>query len=146
MTTETVDFRRDKIVVLAAMTFFWFISSVVNILAAASEPGNSVIFLLSTIGWGIGILFWTKIDADERGEKLTTGLQIGLVAFGIFALIYYLFKTRGGRGGARSLGWMLIYGLMSYVVVVILAGVTLTALQATGIQVIPEPPAAEAEQ
>lgn len=146
MITESVDFRRDKIVVLIGLTLFWFISSVINIMAAASGGENPLIFLLSTVGWGVGILFWCKIDAEQRGEQLSTILQIALVGFAIFALIYYLFKTRGGRGGVRSIGWMLIYGLLSYVVVVVLATVTLGILQAAGVQAIPEPPAAEAAQ
>ena len=139
--TETVDHKREKLIVLAGLTFFWFISSFVELLASQEGTAFSVIMLLSAIGWGVGILFWCKIDAEERREELTTGLQITIVAFGIFALVYYLFKTRGRQGGFRSIGWLLLYGVCSYLLVVVMASITVMGLKAAGIEVLPIPPA-----
>ncbi len=146
MTTGPIDHKREKFIVLIGLTLFWFISSFVNLLAAQEGLAFSVILLLSAIGWGVGILFWCKIDAEERGEELTTGLQIGIVAFGIFALIYYLFKTRGGRGGVSAIGWLLLYAVCAYLLVVIMATVTVMILKTAGIEVLPQPPSEVSDQ
>lgn len=139
MTTAPIDHKREKLIVLAGLTIFWFISSFVNLVAAQDGPAFSLILLLSAIGWGVGILFWCKIDAEERGEQLTTPLQIVIVGFGIFALIYYLFKTRGREGGVRAIGWLLLYAVSAYLLVVIMATMTVMALKTAGIEVLPQP-------
>ncbi len=131
---------------LAGLTVFWFISSFINLLAAQDGVAFSLIMLLSAVGWGVGILFWCKIDAEERREELTTGLQIAIVAFGIFALVYYLFKTRSPRDGLRSIGWLLLYAVCAYLLVVIMATVTVMGLKAAGIDVLPPPPAEVSDQ
>lgn len=133
MTPQAIDLRRQKYIVLIGLTLFWFVSAMVNMLAGQEGPAAGVIFLLTAIGWGVGMLYWCKIDADDRNEQLSTGLQLAIVGFGLFALIYYLFKTRGSQGGVKAMGWLLLYASVAYLVVVALGSVALRVLPLAGI-------------
>ncbi|CAN5442296.1 hypothetical protein BH10ACI2_BH10ACI2_19730 [soil metagenome] len=134
MTPNLIDHKREKFIVLIGLTLFWFVSSLVNLLATQTEPAYSIIYLLSTIGGGVGILFWCKIDAEERAAELTKGLQFALVAFGIFALIYYLFKTREKNSRLKTFGGLLLYVLGSYILIVLMVAVSLIILKTVGIE------------
>ena len=54
-------------------------------------------------------MLWCSIDSAEHDEQLGTGWNIAIVIFGVFALIVYLFKTRGAKNGFQSLGWLLLF-------------------------------------
>ena len=58
----------------------------------AGELGS--VFLLT-----LAIFAWTREDAWRRSYRRSIGFNISLIGLTIFALPYYLFKTRGlGRG------------------------------------------------
>src|SRR5215212_1572008 len=98
MNSEIGVYRRQKISILIGLTLFWLVASLANILIAPSGLAWTVLFLLTGIGWGIGILAWCRVDAEERGAELSGGEKIAIVALGVLALIWYLFHTRGTNG------------------------------------------------
>ncbi|MBX7169526.1 MAG: hypothetical protein K1X72_01140 [Pyrinomonadaceae bacterium] len=77
----------------------------------ALEP---VISLATAIVIGIFILWWCKVDSLERNYELKTIFRFLIVLFGAFALIFYLFKTRGFSNGLIAFGYVLLilFGLM----------------------------------
>lgn len=73
-----------------------------------------IISLATAIGIGIFILWWCRVDSSERHYELKKGFSFLIVLFGAFALIFYLFKSRGFSNGLIALGYVLLilFGLM----------------------------------
>ena len=84
---------------LSNFAFVWFENN------ASLEP---IISIASVIGLGFCILLWCKLDSIERNQSLSAVFRVCLVLFGIFALVVYLFKTRGFKGGLIAFGYFLI--------------------------------------
>ncbi len=129
-------FQTDKIIILIGLMIYWIIITLADILIAPTGNAQVVMFLLTAIGWGIGMLYWCTADARERGTELTYGQKIAVVALGLLAVIWYLFHSRGGHGGFKAIGWLLLYALVGFVVNMIVAAVVLMVLHVTGIRAI----------
>ena len=57
----------------------------------------------------IALVFaWFLADARRRRFHPSRSLKCGVVVLGVVSVPYYLFKSRGGRGGARALAWALL--------------------------------------
>jgi len=54
-------------------------------------------------------LMWAKLDAEERSYELSRHFTLAVVIFGIFAIIYYLFRSRGMTGGLVTFGLLILY-------------------------------------
>jgi hypothetical protein len=65
--------------------------------------------IVQAVGNSFATLLWCHLDAAERNEVLALGARILALLLGPLALIYYLPKTRGIRGGWTALGWALAY-------------------------------------
>lgn len=127
-------YRSDKTLVLIGLIVYWLVITLAQVLIAPTDLAWSVMFLFGSIGWGIGMLYWCLADAKERGEELSGAAKVAIVAFAIFALVWYLFHTRGGKGGFKALGWLLLYAIGGFVVVTLAATLVLAALHLTGIR------------
>lgn len=54
----------------------------------------------------IALIFaWVLLDSRERGYRMSWLLKATLICLTVFALPYYLFKSRGWRAGSISLAW-----------------------------------------
>ena len=73
------------------------------------QTAEQITTFITTILFGFLILLWCSIDSAENDEPLGTGWNISIVVFGVFALIAYLFKTRGLKNGFKSFGWLLLF-------------------------------------
>ena len=64
------------------------------------------------------IFVWYRLDSDSRGYKRSPLLSVAVVGITIFALPYYLFRTRGFRQGALATLVMILvavgYSAMGY--------------------------------
>ena len=69
---------------------------------------EQIIGLAAAISIGFFILWWCKIDSLERSYELKPGFRILIVLFGAFALIFYLFKSRGFRNGLVAVSYALL--------------------------------------
>ena len=69
---------------------------------------EQVIGLATAISIGFFILWWCKLDSLERNYELKSGFRILIVLFGAFALMYYLFKSRGFRNGLVAVSYALL--------------------------------------
>jgi cytochrome bd-type quinol oxidase subunit 2 len=67
----------------------------------ASDAGSStqILTFLLAIGFNVLTVFWCFYDSRERGEKIGRFFTLWVVIFGVFALFYYFFKTRGFKSG-----------------------------------------------
>lgn len=87
--------------------------------------------LLGTIALNIVVFIWIRHDSRERGYKLHSLFPYVVVIFGLLALIYYLFRSRGFPDGLFSTGWMLLYGaalIIAATIVTLLIGVVLVLI------------------
>lgn len=119
--------------VLVGLNLFWFVSSLVNVVLQPSGVAGSLIFLGSALCWGVGIFLWCRIDGKERGDPLTASENVAIVMFGLLALIWYLFKTRGAKGGFKALVWTLVYAIGSYIALVAMLTVAIVILKMAGV-------------
>ena len=118
------NFRRSKRNVLIATIIFSILSGVISFWFENNPQIEQVFSLLTAIGYGILILIWCKIDSNERNENLGSGFRILLVIFGVFALIYYLFKSRGIKNGFISSG----YALLFFIILILVSASASTGL------------------
>ena len=135
MTTEPVNYPRQKIVVLIGLTLFWFVNGLFSLIAPQLGIAAGIIFLLSALGWGIGIFYWCMIDAKERGDELSGSEKVVIVLLGFLALIWYLFHTRGAKGGFKALGWILLYAVCGFVLNTVLLTVAIIILKMAGMSI-----------
>jgi hypothetical protein len=80
-------------------------------IAVNNEPLYNGIKLVATIAYGVAMLVWCTVDSRERGIELGYGFRIFIVLLGVLALIFYLFKTRGLKGGFVSIGYAFLFFL-----------------------------------
>ena len=112
-----------------------FASVMFSIVFAESEA-LGVVNLALGLGVNALALWWAKIDADERAYALSQFFPIAVVFFGVFALLYYLFRSRGVSDGLRAVGWLALY-IVATSIVLMIASLFVTAALVT-IGLVPE--------
>ncbi|MGE0247545.1 MAG: hypothetical protein AB7Q37_18125 [Pyrinomonadaceae bacterium] len=88
---------------------------------------------IAGIGFNILTFAWCRIDSKERGYRLHRYFVFATIVFGLLALLYYLFRSRGFRGGLISIGWFLLYTVLSTVVSGAFAIIILLTLASIGV-------------
>ncbi len=72
------------------------------LLVAGFDPEKSVIIgIVSVIFWLVLLvlsLFWVEYDARQRYFSLGIPLRVFFILLFLFAIIYYIFRTRGIKG------------------------------------------------
>jgi hypothetical protein len=86
-------------------------------LVARFYPDNP--FSPVAVGAGVALTIvsfaWFRADSNRRGYKRSLFLTTVIVALPVFALPYYLFRSRGPKHGALATGVMLL-SLIAYVI------------------------------
>ena len=106
---QIAEYRRNKLYIVIASVILYAIYDFVTQLMQGRQAAEQIITFVTTIAFGFLILLWCSFDSAERDEQLGTGWTISIVVFGVFALIVYLFKTRGLKNGFKSFGWLLLF-------------------------------------
>jgi hypothetical protein len=83
--------------------------AVAQYLYPRAERAPSEIWFL--LGYTTVLFAWYAIDSDRRGYVRSRSLNLAMVALAIVALPYYLFRTRGAKGGFIALGGFLLVGI-----------------------------------
>lgn len=65
---------------------------------------QQIITFLFAVGFNVLTVFWCVYDSRERGEETGRYFTLSVVIFGVFALFYYLFNTRGFKLGVIAIG------------------------------------------
>ena len=63
------------------------------------------------------VFVWVLLDSRERGYRMSWGLKAALICLTVFALPYYLFRSRGWKAGSISFAWawgMFIAAMLCY--------------------------------
>jgi len=98
-----------------------------------SKGTSRLIDLLLTLGLNYAAYVWIRIDSEESGYELHYVFAFAVIILGLLALLYYLFRSRGFRGGLISTGWFLLYAATCFVATIILSLVISIALVLVGI-------------
>jgi hypothetical protein len=118
------DNKRNIIIGIAVWTA---VSVVADWIAVESETAYRLSTILSGIGYVVGLILWVHADARKRNIPLSAGFRIAAIIFGFFALIYYLFRSRGFSGGFISIGWLLLY-IVALLVLSIIVNIVLALI------------------
>ena len=78
-------------------------------------------------------LMWAKLDAEERSYELSRHFTLAVVVFGIFAIIYYLFRSRGMTGGLVTFGLLILYIVVTVFALAITTAIVTLLLVAVGL-------------
>lgn len=89
--------------ILLAIIGIYALSSVLLWLFESSETAYGLINILSAVAVTVASIIWVSNDAREYDIEIGFGFRIFLILLLPFALTYYFFKTRGFRGGVKSL-------------------------------------------
>ena len=83
----------------------------------SGDPENrfQLVDLVFAVFFTVAVFLWCQIDARERGAAVGPFFAIGLLVFGPFAVMYYLFRTRGFQRGLVAIAWMLFFGLVVFI-------------------------------
>jgi len=99
--------RNKKIVII-----IWAVLMIVTAPAPEIFGENSSIavasFYLTAIGSNFLVFAWCHYDSLERNQTLGIGWRVLIIFLGIFALLIYLYKSRGFKQGLISIGWTLL--------------------------------------
>jgi hypothetical protein len=109
-----------------------FVSLLVDIILGTNQAVG-VIDLAAGVGLNLLGLMWAKSDAAERQYELSRHFTFAVVLLGVFAIIYYLFRSRGLSGGLAATGLMILYFIGLVIVIGIASGLITTVLVATGV-------------
>jgi hypothetical protein len=94
----------------------------------------SVITVANLYVNGLAVYSWIKTDSLERDIALPSWFVYVVLFFGVLALIWYLFKSRGFPEGLKSTGFFVLYIIGVYAAVFFVAIlVVLAMLPFTGI-------------
>ncbi len=84
-------------------------------LAVFSEPVSGAVNIFAGLGYTVAILICCHIDAREGDIPLGPGFRIFVILLGPIALTYYLFRSRGLKRGFVSLGLVLAFFLLIFI-------------------------------
>ena len=129
-------YKKPKHQVLAAAATGQFLYLVFATIAARNVYISTALAVAFTLGYGIAILGWCRLDSRERGFALSPRFPYAVVIFGTFSLIFYLFRSRGFARGLGSvsvffaslIALFIIDTIFAVIVLVLISFITRTPL------------------
>jgi len=64
--------------------------------------------MVMSLSCAILVFTWYYLDSDERSYRRTPMLNIMVVAAGVLAIPYYLFRSRGAQRGLQAVGLFML--------------------------------------
>jgi hypothetical protein len=127
--TRLTDKQKILFICIPLVTFASMMSRVV----IGEEQAVGLASLLLGIVLNVLALLWARIDAEERAYRLHPLFTLAVVVFGVFAIVYYLFRSRGASRGLISTGWLILYGVGMLFALMIVSLVVTLMLIAVGL-------------
>ena len=97
-----------------------FASMMTGIVLGENQQTARLVQLVFGFVINVLALVWAKFDADERQYALSRFFPAAVLVFSVLAIVYYLIRSRGARGGLISTGLLISYiaGVMFALIVV----------------------------
>lgn len=109
------------------------IGIIVGMILGSRSRYELLINIATGIGMNILTLAWCKIDARERNYRLSKHFPLFVVLLGIFALVYYLLRSRGIGRGLISIGWLIGYMVTVFITLTVAILVVVVPLIVAGV-------------
>jgi hypothetical protein len=109
-----------------------FVSLLVDMILGTNQI-VAVFDLAAGIALNVLGLMWARIDAGERRYELSRYFTVAVILLGVFAIAYYLFRSRGFEKGLASTGLLVLYLIGIAFVIGILAGLIAAVLVSAGL-------------
>lgn len=90
---------RPKTHVLLIGAVLLILNTALSNVAPEPTSDQQIITLLFAIAFNVLVVFWCIYDSRERNEEIGRYFTLSVVIFGVLALFYYFFKTRGFKLG-----------------------------------------------
>lgn len=110
------NFRKPKTIVLITGLILMAINISLPIFITEGSNIEQILNIVFVIGFNLLMLLWCFYDSIEGGEQINSKFVLMIVLFGIFTLVYYLFRTRGFSSGLISVGKLLLFFTVSIAV------------------------------
>ncbi|MGD2112797.1 MAG: hypothetical protein PVI50_05375 [Gammaproteobacteria bacterium] len=104
-----------KTVVLALLALAALLAGLLDPLFGVAGAGAVWFDMVLSLGCAVLVFSWYYLDTEERAYRRTPLLNIMVVAVGVVAIPYYLFRSRGATQGLRASGLFLLALLMWFV-------------------------------
>jgi cytochrome bd-type quinol oxidase subunit 2 len=85
--------------ILLIGTVLLILNTALSSFAPVTGSTTQILTFLLAIGFNVLTVFWCVYDSRERGEEIGRFFTLWVIIFGVFALFYYFFKTRGFKSG-----------------------------------------------
>lgn len=115
------------------LTFITILSVVFATVLEEDKVKSQVFDLVTGVGLNICAFAWCRFDSRERAYQLSRHFPIAIVLLGAFALLYYLFRSRGFKGGFLAVGWLILYIAICVAAVSIVGVIIMIVLLLTGV-------------
>ncbi|HUT40830.1 MAG TPA: hypothetical protein VM011_05750 [Gammaproteobacteria bacterium] len=102
---------RGKTLVLVVLGLSALIAGLLDPLFGVPDSGYMWFNLALSLFCAILVFTWYYLDSDEHTYRRTPLLNAMVVAAGVFAIPWYLFRSRGARRGLRAFGLFLLASL-----------------------------------
>ncbi len=112
---------------------FILVSLIASIAIDELAGENRVMDIVMSLGLNISAFAWCRMDSRERGYDLHRFFPFAIIIFGFLALLYYLFRSRGFRGGLIATGWLILYVVLCLAAVILVGLIIVTVLLLTGL-------------
>jgi hypothetical protein len=109
-----------------------FVSLLVDMMLGTNQIVG-IFDLAAGIALNVLGLMWARIDAGERRYELSQYFTVAVILLGVFAIAYYLFRSRGFEKGLAATGLMILYFIGVVFVIGILAGLIAAILVSAGL-------------
>jgi hypothetical protein len=107
-TNANLNYSRNKIIVIIIGAVTLIISAIAPQIFGENSSVDVALYYISVIGTNFLVFAWTHYDSLERNQPLGVGWRFLIIFFSLFALLVYLFKTRGFKQGIKAIGWLLL--------------------------------------
>ena len=100
-----------KSVVLLLLALAALLAGLLDPLLSSAGGGRDWIKMVLSLCCAILVFSWYYLDTGERAYQRTPLLNMMVVAVGVVAIPYYLFRSRGAQRGVRACGLFLLASL-----------------------------------
>jgi hypothetical protein len=124
--------ERKRRIIYGFIPLVMFVATLANVVLGET-PLSAAFGIVGGIVLNVFELMWARLDAEDRNYELSKYFTFAVVLFGVFAITYYLVRSRDTADSLRAIGLMIIYFVVLVVVLGVATGIIAAILVAVGV-------------